>query len=290
MLISTQTRVLGSRFGHKRAVQMLAEAGFEAYDCSLTLMKNADDPFNQPNYLEFAHELRATADEAGIVCNQAHAPFPTSRGDDRDEAIFASVVRSLEVASILGAKNIVVHPCHHLKYDKNAEILKEINLNFYNKLIPLARELDINIATENMWQRKNGWCNHSVCSHSEEFCEYVDMIDDPHMVACLDLGHVMLVEGGELQSFIRALGKKRLQALHVHDNDYVKDQHLLPTQGRIDFKMVMKTLAEIGYEGDMTFESDEFLSNLPDAVLPEALCMMNSMGKYLRSLFEAYQA
>ena len=54
----------------------------------------------------------------------------------------------------MGVKLIVVHPKQHLPYleGNNAEILKQLNLEFYNSLIPDCEKYGIKIATENMWQ------------------------------------------------------------------------------------------------------------------------------------------
>jgi sugar phosphate isomerase/epimerase len=54
-----------------------------------------------------------------------------------------------------------------------------------------------------------------------------------------------------------------LHALHVHDNDYIDDRHTLPGLGRMDWEEIMKALAEIDYDGDFTYEADNFLVNIP---------------------------
>lgn len=63
------------------------------------------------NYIERARNLRKISDEIGILCRQAHAPFSfqyTNKIDISDPE-YLKIVRSMEVASILGAKNIIVH-------------------------------------------------------------------------------------------------------------------------------------------------------------------------------------
>ena len=90
------------------------------------------------------------------------------------------------IASILGAKCIVVHPKQHLPYRRNAETLKKINFDFYKSLIPYCEQFGIKVAVENMWQmnpvgRKT--IVNSTCARVEEFCEYVDMLDSDFIVA-----------------------------------------------------------------------------------------------------------
>ena len=66
----------------ENAIRILHEAGFDAYDWSMGPMeKEPDHELNQPNYREYAHHIRKFADSLGIVCNQAHAPTPSSYED-----------------------------------------------------------------------------------------------------------------------------------------------------------------------------------------------------------------
>lgn len=284
MLLSTQTEVLAGLYGEAEAIRMLAKAGFDGFDLSLFAMfSQSDYPMNGPEYKEFAGELRRVADECGIVCNQAHAPFASSTGDpDRDEAIFRSIVRSMEGAAIVGARIIVVHPKQHLSYRTHARELREMNVEFYRALIPYCQEFGIQVAAENMWQHspEAGRIIDSTCSRPEEFCAYLDEIGSPWIVGCLDVGHTALTDE-DLGHCIRMMGNKRLRALHVHDNDLCADSHTLPFTGKIDFGALTGALREIGYEGDFTFEADNFLRGFPKELVPEALRLMAATGRYL---------
>ena len=292
MLTSTQNGHLFRIYGAKESIRMLSEAGFDAYDMSLyALPAMPDDPLNGPDYLEVAAELRAYADGLGIPCNQCHAIFPPVKGDEDDPARYETLIRHLEIASVLGAKIVVVHPAQHLYYHKNAEALKEINMEFYRSLLPYCEKLKIKIAVENMWRRyydKSGnRITHSVCSRPAEFCDYVDTLDSPWIVACLDIGHVSLV-GEDMTEMIHSLGH-RLQSLHVHDTDTQQDLHTLPFQSRIDFEEVTQALADIGYEGDITLEADAFYGTIPAArkeLHQAAATYMCAVARTIRSMVQ----
>ncbi len=264
MLISTQTQALYNRFGLKKALQILSEVGFEAYDFSLFNLKN-DDPFQGENFREYAREIRAYADSLGLVCNQTHAATLNSKLD-RSSAEYQTLLRQLEISGLLGAKVAVVHPLQYLPYLKNREILKEINMDFYRGLIPYCEKFNIKVATENMWQvyYYNKWDNNicrSVCAAPEEFKDYLDTINSPRIVACLDVGHTSLV-GEDMTEMIHALGP-HLQALHLHDTDTKNDLHVAPFHGKIDFEEITQALADIDYQGDLTLETDGFYSAVP---------------------------
>ena len=124
-------------------------------------------------------------DEVGISCNQAHAPFPTSYGDSRDADVFDSIVRSMEIASIMGAQIIVVHPMQHLNYQEHQRELFQMNVDFYTRLLPYAEKFGIKVATENMWQDNNASRipSDSVCSRAWEFCDLIDAVNSPWLVS-----------------------------------------------------------------------------------------------------------
>ena len=288
MKLSTTLDVPARKFGLEDGIRKIAEAGFDAFDMSLfRLFENDEEyPLNRADWRAVATQLRAVADACGIQCNQSHAPFSSSTGDPaEDERRFGVIVRAMEIAALLGARNIVVHPMHHLRYVEgdNAARLEEMNMAFYRRLIPYAEEYGIRIAVENMWQPAvvNGaeriW--HSTCSKAEEFCRYIDRLDSPWVVACLDIGHVSLVDE-DIPTFIRTLGRERLQCLHVHDTDCVSDLHTLPYFGKIDYDTVCRTLAEIGYSGDITFEADNVFQMSPLATPEHNLRVMQ--GKRTR--------
>ena len=74
----------------------------------------------------------------------------------------------------------------------------------------------------------------------------------------------------------------------MHDVDGTNDNHTAPYfGGAIGWERVMEALAEIGYEGNLTFEADYFLKPLPIPVLPDASRFMAAIGRTLISKFEA---
>ncbi len=284
MLLSTTTSAMSRYMPLEEAIKIIKSAGFDAYDLTFCSLPN-DHALYGDNRMEEAKRLKAEADEIGIICNQAHAPFPTSTGDDKkDGQIFELVVRSMEVAAYLGAKIIVVHPKQHLKYAENSEELFALNMSFYRNLLPYAKEYGIKIATENMfqWHHNASVCLDSTCSQPKEFIKYVDEINDSYLVACVDIGHAGLVDVDPCE-MIRRLGY-RVGCLHVHDNNKIHDHHTLPYLGKIDWDGVTAALREIGYEGDFTYEADSFLSTFPQELHPSCERLMHDVGRHLISM------
>lgn len=288
MFLSTTTGILTKEFGEKQAIKIIADAKFDAYDFSFTTIRD-DSPIFSDDYLSYANELKCLADENKIFCNQAHAPYHSSYGiPEKDEKMFNLIVRSMEVAAVLGAKIIVVHPKQHLTYAEHQQELFEMNVEFYNSLIPYCKKFNIKVACENMWQYNPATkaIIDSTCSRAWEFCKYIDAINSEWIVGCLDIGHASLV-GTDIPDFIRTMGNKRLQALHIHDTDLKNDLHTLPFTQKIDYVAVMKALNEIEYKGDFTYEADGFLKHFPIDFFPEASAFMCKVGRYLIKQFKS---
>jgi len=287
MILSTQSAYLSERFGEMKAIRILKWAGYDAIDFSMfsNLLK-PDHPLSQGNYRDYAAQLRREADDAGIAFNQAHAPFPTYREGDAayNDKTFADIVRSLEIAAILGVSIVIVHPV----YLPDPQEKKALNLSIYHRLQPYCASLSLKVALENMFGHDETGTRivPNVCSTGESFNEYLDALDSRYFTACLDLGHCGLV-GEDAAAMIRTLGGRRLLSLHVHDNNNRVDMHTAPFLGHMDWQAITTALAEIGYAGDLTLEADNFLMGFPDAFLPQAARFMQEIGRHLIRMIEA---
>lgn len=257
MKLSTTTEAFFRLFGYSDGIKELAQIGFDALDMNLTTCIY-DEDFSDENLESTCKMLLDTAKENGIYFNQAHAPYPSYRFfedkekmREQNEKIYHRLVNSIKAAGILGAEQIIVHPINVT--DKR--IQKEFNLEFYNSLIPYCKEYGVKVALENMWghsQIDSSRIIANVCSFGCDLAEYYDELDPKYFTVCLDLGHCTLV-GETPENAIRTLGS-RLHALHVHDNDTVKDIHTLPYMGKTDWDAVTKALRDVNYNGDFTFE------------------------------------
>ena len=281
MILSTQTDYLSRNFGYEKTIEIIADAGFDAIDLTMFEMKLDTSRFLEEDYREFAGKLKTLAEGRGLYFNQAHAPFPCSKSDEAyNKMIFERIVRSIEIAGIVGAKCIVVHPMHHLRYTEHTEELKEMNMQFYKKLAPYAKNAGVKIALENMWQRNDEKkIVVSACSRTKDFVDWIDTLNDDCFTACLDLGHCGLY-GYDAAEMIKGLGK-RLGALHVHDNDYQGDRHSAPYLGKMHWDTICEALANVGYSGDITLEADNFYNHFPKELAPEVAKFLCAIGRNL---------
>lgn len=68
------------------------------------------------------------------------------------------------------------------------------------------------------------------------------------------------------------------------------DFHTLPFYGTIDWESVTKAFAEVGYEGNFSYEAGLFVSRVPMEFLQESARYMAKVAKYLVERVEYYKA
>lgn len=262
MLVSTSTRYLVKKYGVIDGVKMYIDAGYAALDFSMT---DTALPLYGDGYKELAAELVALANESGVIFNQSHAPF-IGKTEVYENEYLPLMPRAFEFSSLLGIRNVVVHPRKCGRHYGNEDELFKKNVEMYTSLKPFAKKFGVRIAIENMWQRHpvTGRICDDVCAPPEELARIYDTLDDPEVfTVCLDTGHAALC-GREPEDMIRYLGK-RISCLHVHDVDYKDDLHTLPGAGKINWAGVCRALADIDYDGDLTLEANNFhLGFLPE--------------------------
>jgi len=275
MILTNTTTPLCDRFGMRRAVEMNCEAGFRSIDICLC---NVNTPLLAKDNKAALAEIQSTLASYGAIAHQAHAPFPIGKDAYRipEENIEELLYRSLDVCAELQIAQVVFHPIRI--YDSTMEERIEKNCEILRPYGEYAKKCGVKIAVENLFcqhkeNRKKLTAN--ACSTGLELAATVDALGDG-FVACLDVGHCGLA-GQSAAEMIRILGKKRLHALHVHDNDYFDDLHLPPYSGMMDWDSIITALAEIGYNDSFTFE----VVGKPLNKIPEPLCLSS-----LRNLFD----
>ncbi len=286
MKLVTLTQEGAKRFGTPKTVKMIAQAGFDAYDCTLCDMNRNTrkcDIFNGSDYKNWAREVKSVADDYGIPCTQTHSVFPTLTDLKNTENMLYQNERCMEISAMLGADIIVIHPGNNFDAKTNYEYL-------YSKLLPLAERYNLRIATENMWNKKDGLPHFeaipAACGTNEDFAKHIDISANPRLVACVDIGHAEMKNSEGAANMIRKLGHDKVKALHVHDNDLIHDNHVFPFTGKIEWNDIISALKDIDYDGNFTFEADSTLARFPDELIPACYEMLEKIGRYFVSKLE----
>lgn len=262
MKISLQCGYFMKKYGMERGIALIGEAGFDAVDFSFNAY-----PYNDPLYtcdhMQFTDNFRALAQSikaSGVEVGQTHAVVPSYRRDEAiDREIFETILRNIEATALLGCEYIVVHPKipPEYKYDAYREQTRALNFEFYSALLPHLKEYGVTCLIENMfaWDAQKGRICPTVCSYASEMVDYIEMLNDDHFAACLDIGHGNLTLDPPV-NMIRTLGG-RIKAVHLHDNDGISDLHLCPYLGTIDWDAVTQAFSEVGYSGTLNLEAEK---------------------------------
>ena len=153
-------------------------------------------------------------------------------------AYFGEIIRRIGDAGIHTA---VIHPSG----EPNApEIRAEIMKNAKEGLAALAEigaQSGVIVAVEDLPRTCLG-------NSSAEILELLSV--DDRLRVCFDTNHLL---GEDIPTFMRAVGAK-IQTVHVSDYDFIDERHWLPGEGKIDWKTVMQTFDEIGYQNPFIYE------------------------------------
>lgn len=156
----------------------------------------------------------------------------------------------VDMAKCLGAGEIVLHLyVPHLTIQKQPELMEK----FYgqvkkslDELCPYCMDCGIRICLENLFDMPgdivlNQW-DRLLPQYPKEF-----------LGICLDTGHGFMSWGNQLSEIIKKYGE-RIYAVHLHDNYGTVDFHLLPGEGAVEWKAVMKALKASAYELPLLLE------------------------------------
>lgn len=280
MKTSTEIQSIADIVGEERAVELVAKAGFDAWDFSMfNMMKKSfffkKHPLVTSNYLSFARKLKQIGNDNGIVCNQSHAPFPSMHKN-----VKPFLQRAIECTAEAGGKICVIHPDNNSSPEKNAEM--------YLELLPFAKECGVKIATENMWNwdKVKNQSSFAACMTPESFNSHLDAVNDDYFVACLDIGHTEM--RGSKTSAVEMIEKigKRIKALHIHDNDKHHDSHQIPFSMDIDFLPIVSALKKVGYDGYFTLEADQYMKKYSKETAFEGVKQLSNAAGRLAEMFE----
>jgi L-ribulose-5-phosphate 3-epimerase len=199
-----------------------------------------------------AEEIKGSADGANIridsVMNMDHWKFPLSSSDPGVvEKSLAGMRTSLQNAKLWGSDAVLLVPAvvnpQTSYHDAWTRSQREIR-----KLIPLAEDLKIVIAIEEVWNK--------FLLSPLEMATYIDEFHSPWIKAWFDVGNVLLF--GFPQDWIRTLGK-RIVKVHLKDFKRREDGYAWVNlgDGDVDWTAVRQAFSEIGYAGSAVTELEK---------------------------------
>jgi len=216
-------------------MQAIKAAGFEGTE----MMSHMDQ-----------EEVMRARDETGLVipsvCGALHWGKPLSDPNPkvREEGLEA-LKQTLRDAKRYGATSVLLVPAVVNKEVSYSDAYTRSHHEIA-KAVPLAEDLGVKIAIENVW-------NQFLLSPLEA-ARYVDEFNSPAVGWHFDVGNVITF--GWPEQWIRILGR-RIQKLHIkeysrkkRDNEGLWKGFQVPfLEGDNDWPAIMKALDDIGYNG-----------------------------------------
>lgn len=222
--------MLPKNLSYADRLKMARDVGFEGIQADTTPDQNE------------AEEIRKAAEDAGIkidsVMNMDHWKYPLSSSDPAVvEKSLEGMRTSLHNAKFWGASTVLLVPAvvnEQTSY-KEAWVRSQKQIR---RLIPLAEELKVVIALEEVWNK--------FLLSPLEFARYVDEFNSPWIRAWFDVGNVVLY--GYPEDWIRTLGH-RIADVHLKDFKRKGYEWVNLGEGDVDWPEVRKAFAEVGYRG-----------------------------------------
>jgi hypothetical protein len=181
--------------------------------------------------------------QSGVVFQSMHAPMYASgewgrfdspplniAGRERKDRILAmdEIKRAIEIAEVIPFRFLVLHagvPGEHFDEHRFEGALTSVE-----HLRAFAKPLGVRLLLENI---------PNELTSPQKLVELIQTLHYDDIGVCLDLGHAHLEPG--VDAAIETL-KPFIRSVHVHDNHGMRDEHLWPGGGSIDWKHTMERL------------------------------------------------
>ena len=233
--------------------------------------------------VRYLTDMRDCAKANGLVIHQLHGAWPhvddlTAEGRAKTVEYFKMNIYG---AKLLGCPRVVIHPLMPKRgldepFDEDEDF--EVNGLVLETLAPVARENEVTVCFENM-----PFLKQTCFSRIKNVKKLLSIINDEHIKACLDVGHFNS-EKGDICEAICLLGA-HLSALHVHDDRYGQDRHLIPFQGETDWNGFIRGLKEISFDGVNSLET-RIQAGTPQPIREALEIQLSRIARYFADALE----
>ncbi len=223
-------------------VRSYAAAGI----ASMELSTDLDGYFNRIKFIDQAEKIGEITRAAGVELRSLHLPFG-QRLDVSREDFWAQQTVDINLALIdaahrAGIPLIVIHPSSEpiKNEDRHGRLgISKKNLSYLAKR---TAEYGMKLCVEDL--------PRTCLGRTSDDMNFL-IADDPDLYCVFDTNHLLMQDNVE---FVKAVGAKII-ALHVSDYDFIDERHVIPFEGKNDWKGIIEALESVGYPGDWTYET-----------------------------------
>jgi hexulose-6-phosphate isomerase len=208
-------------------LQAVKAAGFEGVE-----------PMSDMRQDEVLKALDATGLKAASVCCSTHWDKPLSHPEERVRREgLEGLFRTLKDAKRYGASSVLLVPGRVNKDVPYDDCFKR-SVAEVRKAVPLAGELGVKIAIENVW--------NDFITKPQQAADFLAAIDSPQVGWHFDIGNC--IRYGPAEDWVPVLGKRILK-LHIKEYSKVKGFNIRFFEGDDHWPAIMKALDAVGYQG-----------------------------------------
>jgi hexulose-6-phosphate isomerase len=196
------------------------------------------EPMSHMKHDEVLQALAETGLKAASVCCDTHWAKPLSHPEERVRREGLEGLRqALHDAKRYGATSVLLVPGAVTNRVSYADCFQRSAAEI-RKALPLAEELGVKIAIENVW--------NNFITKPHQAVAFLNEIDSPHVGWHFDIGNAVRYSPPE--EWIPVLGKRILK-LHIKEFSKVKGFGVRFFEGDNNWPAIMTALDRVGYQG-----------------------------------------
>ena len=177
-------------------------------------------------------------------------------------------INCIKLANCLGVKNISIEPGGPKEDLDSRESYLNVFIDGIKQVLPIAEEEKVKILVE----PEPGL----LLENSNEFLQFIKNFDSEYIGLNFDIGHFVCVDEDPSELVFKLANY--IHHFHLTDIKNKTHYHLIPGLGSINFKKIIKSINEIGFDGFITVELYPYKDNPTEAALA-SLRYLNEISK-----------
>lgn len=234
------------RFSLSAAVDFFADVGIPNMDMSFESLPRLHDSWQSVLY---AAATRASKRGVGLVTCHLSFYMP-SFNDEELMARFADEQRrGIDAAALMSIPLAVIHPIAMYSKQYSYDDFVRVNMAYLAPLVEYAARRGVKLCVENMASEQEASDNHLYGSCALNISDIADKLG---CGICFDVGHAN-ISGFKISEQMETF-KGKIDVLHVHDNNGIKDRHLLPFESTVDWDDVAEGMKKSAFDSVLDVE------------------------------------
>lgn len=231
-----------------RVLEDLASIGYKSLEINTRSLPRSITEKNDPERRHWERRIPQLLDSLELEVHQVHISNNPGDIGSQDPATRQIAVdwieNSMAFCQVFNPRYVGIHPggnAENLLDPGDWPAVKENILDSTRHLARFARNRGSRLLLE------------TTRFDARDLKQILQAVSDEDVGILVDTGHCICYLRQDPAQVIREFGG-RLWSLHIHDNHGAMDEHLIPGEGVIEWKGVLKALRDIGYRGVFMME------------------------------------